>query len=172
MRRMYSKQQLEEVVDKKLEGYDAAIPTDLALGTDAKLHMMHDGIPIGDGIKFKTLFGNKSVFGTGNIDLYIHNIVLWRDDHSPYVINNAQFGVFLTIISSNNLVCDSLTHLNTLLGTGKKFIKATGNDDAHPIKALAWEGSFATSNFIYADNQDSAGPTTHWIYIRDDVETV
>ena len=53
----------------------------------------------------KTLFGNQSIIGTGNIDLYRHTIVLEAE------INTIQ----LEYISSNNLVVDSLQDLTALL---------------------------------------------------------
>lgn len=54
----------------------------------------------------KTLFGDKSIVGTGNIDLYQHVI---RFDATNTMI-------LATIISSKNLKVDSLTDLKTLLG--------------------------------------------------------
>lgn len=65
----------------------------------------------------KTLFGNKSLYGTGNIDLYHHEI-------SYDTIND---GITITVnfehYSSNNLKADSLTDVKTLLGnTFKKGI--------------------------------------------------
>lgn len=56
----------------------------------------------------KTLFGNKSIVGSGNIDLYRHHILC----STP----NAGIKVLITVISSNNLKVDSLTDLKTLLG--------------------------------------------------------
>lgn len=56
----------------------------------------------------KTLFGNKSIVGSGNIDLYQHHILC----STP----NAGIKVLITVISSNNLKIDSLTDLKTLLG--------------------------------------------------------
>lgn len=60
----------------------------------------------------KTLFGNQSIAGNGNIDLYLHRI--------KAVAENPQWGgktaFMLSIISSKNLKVDSLTDLKTLLG--------------------------------------------------------
>ena len=65
----------------------------------------------------KTLFGNKSLYGTGNIDLYHHEI-------NYGAIND---GITITVnfehYSSNNLKADSLIDVKTLLGnTFKKGI--------------------------------------------------
>lgn len=53
----------------------------------------------------KTLFGNQSIVGTGNIDLYRHTMTLTTE------LNDYQ----LEYISSNNLVVNSLQDLTTLL---------------------------------------------------------
>lgn len=56
----------------------------------------------------KTLFGNQSIVGSGNIDLYQHHILC----STP----NAGIKVLIKVISSKNLKVDSLTDLKTLLG--------------------------------------------------------
>lgn len=56
----------------------------------------------------KTLFGNQSIVGPGNIDLYQHHILC----STP----NEGIKVLITVISSKNLIVDSLTDLKTLLG--------------------------------------------------------
>lgn len=58
----------------------------------------------------KTLFGNQSIVGKGNIDLYKHNIQIQKGSGgSPSTL------VFLSIVSSSNLKVDSLTDLKQLL---------------------------------------------------------
>lgn len=59
----------------------------------------------------KTLFGNKSIIGTGNIDLYIHNMTFVLPDGNCYA----------RWISSKNLVIDSLTDLKTVFGNTFKL---------------------------------------------------
>ena len=54
----------------------------------------------------KTLFGNQSLVGTGNIDLYKHSIKGTSGTSTFY----------LRLYSSNNLKVDSLADLKTLLG--------------------------------------------------------
>ena len=58
----------------------------------------------------KTFFGNKSIFGTGNIDLYRHNICFTSTDQDKIV------KIRFIVISSKNVVVDSLADLKTLLG--------------------------------------------------------
>lgn len=60
---------------------------------------------------FKTLFGNQNVAGTGNIDLYEHDIQ----------ITGTNIDVICTIYSSKNVKIDSLTDLKTV--AGDTFIK-------------------------------------------------
>ena len=54
----------------------------------------------------KTLFGNKSLVGEGNINLYKHSI--------KGISGNSTF--YLRLYSSNNLKVNNLTDLKTLLG--------------------------------------------------------
>lgn len=58
--------------------------------------------------KLKTLFGNQSIVGTGNIDLYHHYVAV--------AINGVRYPLHIDFYSSNSLECDSLTDLKTLLG--------------------------------------------------------
>lgn len=65
----------------------------------------------------KTLFGNKSLYGTGNIDLYHHEI------NYGTISGDVTIQVNFEHYSSNNLKADSLTDVKTLLGnTFKKGI--------------------------------------------------
>lgn len=67
----------------------------------------------------KTLFGNKSIVGSGNIDLFRHCVTFTPSDMS------VGGGIRLVIYSSNNLKVDSLTDLKTLLGNTFEY-PATG----------------------------------------------
>ena len=73
----------------------------------------------------KTIFGNKSLIGEGNVDLYKHSI--------KGVSGNSTF--YLRLYSSNNLKVNNLTDLKTLLGatfeesaTGSNSIIAITNE--------------------------------------------
>lgn len=58
----------------------------------------------------RTLFGNQSIVGFGNIDLYQHNICFTSANQDLIV------KIRFTVISSKNIIVDSLTDLKTLLG--------------------------------------------------------
>lgn len=60
----------------------------------------------------KTLFGNKSIYGSGNIDLYKHNLHIVGTDAG-------KTDMYCQIISSSNLNIDSLTDLQTILANNE-----------------------------------------------------
>ena len=66
-----------------------------------------------DANGFKTIFGNISVVGSGNIDLYIHTLTF---TFTPTAGDYDPLTVYAKIPSSNNLNIDSLTDLKTVLG--------------------------------------------------------
>lgn len=76
------------------------------LDSSAVSNALFSGGPIGN---VKTLFGNKSIYGSGNIDLYRH-IVWIRNETSGH-----QIYITVHIISSSNTPIDSLTNLFTVL---------------------------------------------------------
>lgn len=61
----------------------------------------------------KTLFGNQSILGAGNIDLYTHFITI---DARSDGTNGKRLRAFVKKTSSNNLKVDSLADLKTLFG--------------------------------------------------------
>lgn len=99
-------------------------PANDSTGTAGQvLKKTEDGSEWGDATPttFKTLFGNQSIVGSGNIDLYVHNIQI--DGYIGLTSNTIT--IRFTKISSNNLVCNSLTDIGTLLGNDIN-ISATG----------------------------------------------
>lgn len=78
-------------------------------GKQVNAPAFYDGeMLVSNGIK--TLFGNQSLYGQGNIDLYRHIIQIQKGSGgSPSTL------VFLSIVSSSNLKVDSLTDLKQLL---------------------------------------------------------
>lgn len=60
----------------------------------------------------KTLFGNKTLVGEGNIDLYRH-VIRFQTQSAEY---SSGIYAYAVVISSNNLVVDSITDLKTLMG--------------------------------------------------------
>lgn len=62
MRRMYSKAQLSALVDEKLNGYDAAIPTELKQVGDY-VYLAHDGIMLEDsGIHITQIWHSVQIY--------------------------------------------------------------------------------------------------------------
>lgn len=150
-RRMYSESQLNKMIDSKLEGYDASIPTDLLASGD-ELKLQHDSIPLGEGVLFKTLFGNKSLLGTGNIDLYTHYITLETPNSA---LSQYSGTLILRVVSSSNVPVNSLPALNTLLRNTPKTIDCSGfftiteRGKTYNIFNVDWEGTVAESRFGY-----------------------
>ena len=73
----------------------------------------------------KTFFGDKSIFGTGKIDLYAHDITITKGTGKA----------FLTIYSSKNTNIDSLDDLKTIAGA--TFTKScTGYINSKVIVAI------------------------------------
>lgn len=106
--------------DTELKIVDIALNGENALGitvTDETL-MSTDNV--------KTLFGDKSIIGTGNIDLYNHFLTVTASDNTKLYINYP---------SSNNLECDSLQDLTkmtkakngTKIGFGNTYINYNGS---------------------------------------------
>lgn len=89
-------------------------------------------IPLSGLTTFKTLFGNQSITGTGNIDLYLHNIKFTKD-HIRYAIQYP---------SSKNINVDSLTDLKTLI---------TDNEPV-PVMVIDYPGTIMGNAFLAAQN--------------------
>ena len=70
----------------------------------------------------KTLFGNQqSIYGSGNIDLYKHNVII-----SQGSTESDRMCVYCQILSSNNLNINSLAAFQTIVKNDNEFIPATG----------------------------------------------
>lgn len=65
--------------------------------------------------QLKTIFGNQSLVGSGNIDLYQHIIHVYLETET------LACNIWFVKISSSNLKVDSLTDLKTLLGNSFKY---------------------------------------------------
>ena len=89
----------------------------------------------------KTLFGNKSIVGSGNIDLYRHNI---KFQSSTNII------VMFTVISSKNVIVDSLTDLKTLLGNTFEY-PVSGTAQGTPIMAINQTGYSTVYDYYKGD---------------------
>lgn len=118
----------------------------------------------------KTLFGNQSILGSGNIDLYFHSIQIngYRGTAQNEVV------IRLNIISSNNLNCDSLTDLDTILGTSIK-LSVSGYSKEASVATGIWgltgtKISSATVNLVNGSYYRISAIQN--IIVTDDVKTV
>lgn len=132
-RKMISPEQLESKIDKKLNGYDKAIPTGIGHNGD-EIYLQHDNQELTPQapIHFKQLFGKHTLIGNGNIDLFVHHLKLTNTSNAVIAID---------YISSSNLVVDSIQDLNTLFGTISKTIVSSSG-------YINWAGSFAKTTGI------------------------
>lgn len=112
----------------------------------------------------KTLFGDKSIVGSGNIDLYRHNICYTSTDSDKVV------KIRFIVISSKNLVVDSLTDLKTLLGNTFTYpvngANSTNNQSIYEITETGFKSG--TSGYALYDTV-TAYPAGTW---TDTVTTV
>lgn len=114
----------------------------------------------------KTLFGNKSIVGSGNIDLYEHDIQL--------TTSTATVNVHIGKTSSNNLKVDSLTDLKTLFNLGTYFSIVDRVKGSIVVNGTRYEASAVTNSGItYYTGLTSIG-TVAWadLTITDTVTTV
>lgn len=104
----------------------------------------------------KTLFGDKSIVGTGNIDLYMHYIA----------VNSGSNQWYFQFISSNNLKVDSLQDLTAL-------IKPTSNSNLY-IPCVD-KNSYAPALLTYFNNVwtvDYQGGSSNITTVSDVVKTI
>lgn len=92
----------------------------------------------------KTLFGNQSIIGTGNIDLYRHDLIIY---HNRTNYDDYAYKVYVTYYSSNPLKVDSVQDLTTLtkavIGTeliGPVVINNTSGDDDYDTVSQSYIG--------------------------------
>ena len=99
----------------------------------------------------KTLFGNQSIYGSGNIDLYRHNITVSLGG-APYA------NMYILFISSSSLVVDSLTDFFTLAGAYGSEIPASGliydtsNGFIYTILTVEPNASGGINTFSFAES--------------------
>lgn len=105
-------------------------------GKEVKAPSFYGGeMIVSNGIK--TLFGNQSLIGKGNIDLYRHYVAV--------NISNVRYPLHIVFYSSNSLECDSLTDLKTFLGNTFEIAlfgsATTGPDGEFSGNFLSSEGA-------------------------------
>ena len=120
----------------------------------------------------------ESYYLTGTYDATSNtSTIKWsalKKTYNHYIVINdttTANAIYLLIPSTNNLKCNSLTDLNTLLGTAQRFIQAsgvvTGASSKLPIVALNWQGSIATSKILTMSSEEA---TTKFTNVVDVVE--
>lgn len=93
------------------------------------------------------------------------SIIKWsalKKTYNHYIVisdGTAANDIYLLIPSTNNIICNSLTDLKTLLGTETRFIQASGvvtnNASKLPIVALKWQGSIETSKIVTMSSEEA-----------------
>lgn len=83
-----------------------------------------DAVAAANPHNFKTLFGNQSIVGQGNIDLYKHHVKISTNS------GTYSYEYYTDIISSQNFPIESITDLKTYLGNEfTKDIYGEGTED-------------------------------------------
>lgn len=114
----------------------------------------------------RTLFGNQSLVGAGNIDLFRHCVTFTPSDMS------VGGGIRLVIYSSNNLKVDSLTDLKTLLGNTFEYPATGAFKLDSPLAFYITSVTETGYRYYVSDDTDSTitpYPAGTW---TDDVKTI
>lgn len=120
-----------------------------------------------------TIDGTYNLQITKNENSYHYDWVAGGGYNHYIVITDgtASNAIYLLIPSTNNLICNILTDLDTLLGSEPRFIQASGvvTDTASklPIVAIKWQGSFSSSKIVTMSSEKA---TTKFTDIVDVVE--
>lgn len=118
----------------------------------------------------KTLFGNQSIIGTGNIDLYNHDITITG------LVDNFPISIEFNRCSSNNLVVDSINDLITFLGNEFRISTSGYLQDVDPkppqnIHMLSTTGGGGDLRY-HISTEDYAVADIQSMIITDTVTTV
>ena len=154
-RRMYSESQLNKMIDSKLEGYDASIPTDVVGDAQQNLHLVHDGNKIGEGVYVSKVLG-KDILSTApsdNIEVYDHYLaftganktVCWFEVLSTYS------GTIHGTLTSQKESIDNMLGNTTRVILCAGVIKASDGTNPRNIIALNWKGTWDNSQFYTSD---------------------
>ena len=174
-RRMYSESQINKMIDSKLDGHDARIPTDLAADdqpTASLIHLEHRSanstVVIGDSIYLKKILGN-SIIGEGSIDWYNHNIKV--------DVRTGKISFCFTIVSAKSIQANSAQNFEQLLGTTQKPISCSGyfrkqDGTEAAVFALDWKGTLSASKLYLSDGAHVDFPSAEVVIYTDVVESV
>lgn len=117
----------------------------------------------------KTLFGNQSILGSGNIDLYNHDIEITG------LLDSLPISIVFNRVSSKNIIVDSIDDLITLLGNEFRIsvsgYEYYGANTPRPIHMLSTESGGGDLRYhVYED--DYAVADIQNITITDTVTTI
>lgn len=123
---------------------------------------------------FKTLFGDQSIEGTGNIDLYKHTVSITGEEESS-TLGTLNINGYIIFYSSKSLECNSLTDLKTVLGdtfVEKAFGYATSINTGD-ILAI----DYVNETYVYfsgttSDGQNGKETVPFTMTLVDDVKTI
>ena len=174
-RRMYSESQLNKMIDSKLQGFNARIPTDLAsddLPTASLIHLEQrsgtSSVVIGDSVYLKKILGN-SIIGEGSIDLYNHHIKI--------DVRSGKISLCLTIVSSKSIQGNSAANFEQLLGTTQKPVSCSGylrkqDGTEAGVLAIDWKGTLSASKLYLSNGASVDFPASESVIYTDIVESV
>ena len=174
-RKMYSESQLNNMIDSKLKGFNARIPTDLAsndLPTASLIHLEQrsgsSSVVIGDSVYLKKIFGN-SIIGEGSIGLYNHHIKIDA--------KSGKLSCCFTLVSSKSIQGTSAANFEQLLGTTQKPISCSGylrkqDGTEAGVLALDWKGTLSASKLYLSNGASVDFPSGESIRYTDVVESV
>ena len=104
---------------------------------------------------FKTLFGDQSIEGDGNIDLYKHVVTITGEADSQEIGDTVSVEGYIIFYSSKNLDCNSLTDLKTVLGD--TFIEKAFGYVTRPGTGDIWSIDYVTETYVYFSGTTSSG---------------
>lgn len=104
---------------------------------------------------FKTLFGDQSIEGEGNIDLYKHIVTITGEADSQGIGDTVNVEGYIIFYSSKNLDCNSLTDLKTVLGD--TFIEKAFGYVTRPTTGDIWAIDYVTETYVYFSGTTSSG---------------
>lgn len=104
---------------------------------------------------FKTLFGDQSIEGEGNIDLYKHVVTITGEADSQGIGDTVSVEGYIIFYSSKNLDCNSLTDLKTVLGD--TFIEKAFGYVTRATTGDIWAIDYVTETYVYFSGTTSSG---------------
>ena len=174
-RKMYSESQLNNMIDSKLKGFNARIPTDLAsedLPNSSLIYLEQrkgsSSVVIGDSVYLKKILGN-SIIGEGSIDLYNHHIKI--------DVRSGKVSFCFTLVSSKSVQGTNAANFEQLLGTTQKPISCSGyfrkqDGTEAGVFAIDWKGSLSASKLYLSDGAHVDFPAAETVIYTDVVESV